>query len=161
VSTTPHSALLESLLYTTRQGAGFILRRLGRIPPAAVYLTNPADPLVDFYFPEEERPGADDEELLALVRGAMREVAARPDTCAIAVATEIVRDGQRVMAIQAETRAPGTGAPTREVVVLHYPIRKRWLGLTFGEPEEAEGLVTERFLQGTPQTDGTGGGAGY
>lgn len=162
MSTTPRSALLESLLYTTRQGAGFILRRLHRIPPAAVYLTNPADPLVDFYFPQEDHPRAADEELLALVREAMREVAARPDTCAIAIATEIVRDpstalrasgGQRFMAIQAETRD--------EIVVLHYPIRKRWLGWTFGEAEEAEGLVTERFLQEKPRGGGEGGGAGY
>jgi hypothetical protein len=97
---------------------------------------------VDFYFPKEDAPRATDDELMALVQEAMREVAARPETCAIAVATEIARDGQRFMAVQAETR--------QEAVVLHFPLRRRLWWRVLGESEQVEGLLAQRLFAGEP-----------
>lgn len=157
----PQRELLDSLIHTTRHGAGFILRRLGRVVPGGVYFVNEADPLVDFYFPKEDHPKAADEELFAMVEAELRKWAARAETCGVALVTEIARDGRRVMAMQAETR---TGAPTRrdapthpeaptrpealtrEVVLLHYPLRRKLWWWNLGEAEEVEELLVPRFF---------------
>lgn len=132
------SELLESLIYSTHHAAGFILRRMRRVPPAGLYFKNSADPLMDYYFPREDQAKASDEELRGLVVEKLQRWAARPDTCAIAFATEVVVDGQRMMALQAETRT--------EVIVLHYPIRKTWLGLKLGAPQKVDELLVNRLL---------------
>ena len=134
----PKSELLESLIHTTLQGAGFILRRYGRVLPGGVYFVNEDDPLVDFYFPKEDHPKAPDAELLPLTEAELRRWAKRPETCAVALAVEVEVGGGRVMALQAETR--------RELVVLHVPLRKKLWWWVLGEAEEAEGLVVERFF---------------
>lgn len=147
------SDLLESLIYTTRQGAGFILRRFGRVLPGGVYFVNPDDPKVDFCFPREEHPRASDEELFALTEATLRRWAGRPETCAIALVTETIIEGRRVMKMQAETR--------EECVVMHFPLRRKLWWWVLGEAEEGEGLVVATFFGGSPNTDEEGGGAGY
>jgi len=151
----PHSDLLDELIYTTRHGAGFMLRRFGRVVPGGVYFVNADDPLVDFCFPKEDHPKASDGELFARAEEELRRWAAKPETCAIAMVTEVVIDGRRVMKMQAETRsAPGTGAPTRpgsnaparECVIRHWPLRRKLWWWVLGEAEEGERLIVERFL---------------
>jgi hypothetical protein len=130
--------LLESLIHSTRHAAGFVLRRMRRVPPAGLYFKNPEDPLMDFYFPREDHPKASEEEMRGLVEAQLRRWASWPETCAVALVMEISVDGQRMMAVQAETRT--------RAVVLHYPIERRWWGLKLGEATEAEGLLMERLL---------------
>lgn len=134
-----YSRLLDDLIYTTRHGAGFILRRFGRVVPGGVYFVNPDDPLVDFTFPKEDHPQANDEALLAMTEQELRRWAAKPETCAVALAVETVRDGGRVMAIQAETRG--------EVAIVHCPLRQKLWWWVLGEAKEGEGLIVERFFE--------------
>ena len=134
----PHSELLDSLIHTARHGAGFVLGHYRRIVPSAVQFINEDDPRVYLCFPLEDHPRATVEEMLALTEEWLRDRAARPETCALALVTEVQRDGQRLMALQAETRC--------EAVLLHYPLRKKLLGWTFGEPQEAEGELPGRLL---------------
>jgi hypothetical protein len=134
----PYSELLDSLIHTARHGAGFILSRYQRVVPSAVQFIHEDDPRVYHCFPLEEHPRATTEELLALTEAWLRDRAARPETCALALVTEVQRDDQRLMVLQAETR--------REAVLLHYPLRKKWLGWTLGEAEEVEGEPPGRLL---------------
>ena len=129
---------MDALIYSTRHAAGFVLRHLRRIPPAGLYFFNADDPRMDYYYPQEDHPRASDEQLRGLVEDRLRRRAARPETCALALITETVVEGQRVMAVQAETRS--------QALLLHFPIRKTWLGLKLGEPQPAVGLLKERFL---------------
>ncbi len=141
------SQLLDDLIYSTHHGAGFILRRLGRVVPGGIYFVNPDDPLMDFCFPKEDHPRASDEEVFAMVEAELRAWAARPETCAIAMVTEVAIEGQRVMKMQAETRhASGTDAPTRECVVMHCPLQRKLWWRVLGEAAEGEGLIVERFF---------------
>jgi hypothetical protein len=158
----PHSALLDDLIYSAHQGAGFILRRCGRVVPGGIYFVDADDPRMDFCFPKEDHPRASDEEVLALVEAELRRWAARPQTCAIAMVTEIVRDpatalrasgGQRVMALQAETRG--------ELVVMHVPLRRKLWWWTLGEPEVVEGLIVPRFFGEDAAPADAKEGAGY
>lgn len=141
------SQILESLIYSTRHAASFVLRRMRRVPPAGLYFVNAEEPRMDYYFPREDDRAASEQELRRLVEEKVRRWAARPETCAVAFVTEILVDGQRVMAVQAETRT--------QVVVLHYPIRKTWLGWKLGEAREAEGLLVARLLDGDPVREGS------
>jgi hypothetical protein len=134
----PHSDLMNDLIYSTHHGAGFILRRYGRIVPGGVYFVDPDDPRMDFCFPKEDHPRASDDEAFALAEAELRRWAARPETCAIAMVTEGLRDGQRVLAMQAETRD--------ECVIMHCPLRRKLWWRVLGEAEVGEGLVVERFF---------------
>jgi len=145
------SALLDDLIYSTHHGAGFILRRFGRVVPGGVYFVNADDPRMDYCFPKEDHPRATDEELFGMVEAELRRWAGREETCAIAMVTERACDpstalgaygGQRVMVMQAETRG--------EMKVLHCPLRRRLWWWVLGEAEEGEGLVVERFFVAGP-----------
>jgi hypothetical protein len=132
------SELLESLIYSTRHAAGFVLKRYRRVLPFCVQFAPAEDPLVDFYFPREAQPEASFEEQYALAEAKARRFALKPETCALSLVTEVIQGEQRVMVVQAETRTLAR--------LLHYPIRKTWLGWTTGEPREAEGLLVGRLL---------------
>ena len=132
------SELLESLIYSTRHAAGFVLKRYQRVLPFCVQFAPADDPKVDFYFPREAQPKAPFEEQLALAEARARRFAQKPETCALAFVTEMLEGEHRVMVVQAETRA--------EARRLHYPIRKTWLGWATSEPREAEGLIVGRLL---------------
>lgn len=131
-------ALMEELLYSTHHAAGFVLKRYGRVLPFCVQFAPAEDPLLDFYFPREAHPEAPFEEQLVLAETRARRFAGKPETCALSFVTETGEGERRVMVVQAETRT--------EARLVHYPIRKTWLGWTTGRPQEAEGLLVARLL---------------
>lgn len=135
----PHSALLDDLIYSAHHGAGFILRRFGRVVPGGIYFVDADDPRMDFCFPKEDHPRATDEEVFALVEAELRRWAARPQTCGVAMVAEILRDGQRVMALQAETGD--------ELALVHAPLRRKLWWWVLGEAEVGEGLIVPRFFE--------------
>ena len=130
--------LLESLIYSTCHAAGFVLKRYQRVLPFCVQFAPAEDPKVDFYFPREAHPKAPFEEQLALAETRARRFAQKPETCALALVTEVREGEQRVMVVQAETRT--------EARLLHYPIRKTWLGWTTGAAHDVDGLLLGRLL---------------
>ncbi|MGE5532013.1 MAG: hypothetical protein ACM3VW_07870 [Bacteroidota bacterium] len=132
------SELLESLIHSTFHSAGFVLKSHRRVLPFCVQFYNAEDPHVDFYSPHEPQPQASFEEQFAVAEAKARKYAERPETCALALVTEVSEGEQRFMIMQADTRTA--------VRVLRYPLRKTWLGWTIGKAEETRGLVVERLF---------------
>lgn len=132
--------LLDSLIYSTRYAAGFVLKRYGRVLPFCVQFAPAEDPRVDFYFPREAQPRAPFEEQYTLAEARARRFAQKAETCALSFVTEITVDEQRYLVIQAETRS--------EVRQLRYPLRKTWLGWKLDKPEPQDGLLLGRLLAG-------------
>jgi len=131
-------ALIDILIYNARHAASFVLKRYRCVLPFCVQFAPLDDPKVDFYFPREAQPQAAFEEQSALAEARARRFALKPETCALAFVTERLVGEQRLMVVQAETWG--------EARLLHYPVRKTWLGWTTGEPHEAEGLLLGRLL---------------
>jgi hypothetical protein len=132
------SEILESLIHSTQHSAGFVLKSHRQVLPFCVQFFNADDPHVDFYSPHEPQPEASFEEQFALAEARARKYAQRPETCALALVTEVAEGEQRYMVMQAETRT--------QVRVLRYPLRKTWLGWTMGKAEERLELLVPRLL---------------
>lgn len=134
--------LLQSLIHSTEHSAGFVLKSHRRVLPFCVQFYKADDPHVDFYSPHEPQPQASFEEQLAMAEARARKYAERPETCALALVSEISEGEQRFMIMQAETRTAWR--------VLRYPVRKTWLGWTMGKAEETAELVVGRLLAEQP-----------